>query len=219
MKSLMHFFLLVTIPAVVSCRSSSLVTTWESQERYAANYHSILVFGIVKDDDTLLRSNIEQSLTEALQASGYHAVAALRAFGEDGLKNLGQEQTLITLCSKGFDVVLTVAAVDAGLASKGGHEMRYDKPAHYLLDRIWHYETILADFTGLPSRGESYFWESIFFDLYALEPRVTIHSKTYFVRGHKPEFNIARPLVAELKKAKVLKKPPVEARQWAAMPK
>lgn len=219
MKPLLYYFLLVSSPALLSCRGSSLVTTWESPERYTANYHTILVLGIVQDDDTLLRSNIEHSLTKALRAEGYNAVAALRAFGEHGLKDLGLEQTLITLCNQGFDVVLTVAAVDAGVASKGKQEMRYDQPAHYLLDRIWHYESILADFTGLPSKGESFFWETIFFDLYALEPRVTIHSKTYYVRGHEPQFDIARPLVTKLKKARILKKPPVSTRQWAAVPK
>jgi hypothetical protein len=102
--------------------------------------------------------------------------SALHEFGPKGLANLGEEETYIKLCSKGIDAVITIALIDKGKEIKSKSHKAAGYPGKYYYDRIWNYKIIQAEFTNGNLEEAEYFWETILFDLAALEPQCTIQT-------------------------------------------
>ena len=177
--------ILIYIPCLFSsCSSSKIVSSWKTTNS-SREYKKIMVVGIIKDTNNVLRRKMETHLVNDLKNIGYYAVSALDEFGEGGLAGLEQEATYIMLCNKGIDAVITIALLDRT-------KEKFYVPARvkyysnlYYYNRIWNYNTIQADLNSSTSlKGEyeetiQFSWESILFDLQSLSPVYTVQTKTF----------------------------------------
>jgi hypothetical protein len=189
------------------CTSTHVVTIWKAQHFSPVNYNNILVAGIIENENDSLRREIEKNFVIELERLGYHAVSALREFGPKGLASLGEEETFIKLCNRGIDAVVTIALIDKAkeINSKSHKTTRY--PGKYYYDRIWNYKNVQTEFTGeYPATGD-YFWETILFDLAALEPQSTIQTRSFNAAdAERRSDELLRHVIQKMRKEKILKR-------------
>ena len=183
------------------------MTIWKAQHSTRVNYNNILVAGIIKNENDSLRREIEKHFVIELEDLGYRATSALHEFGPKGLANLGEEETYIKLCNKGIDAVITIALIDKSkeVTSKSHKTIGY--PGKYYYDRIWSYKNVQTEFPGeYPATGD-YFWETILFDLAALEPQSTIQTRSFNAAdAERRSDELLRHVIQKMRKEKTLKK-------------
>lgn len=139
-----------------------------------------MVAAITDNNDTLLRSAVENGFKGALEAIGYRAVSSLEEYGVSGLRDLGQEDTYRSLCEKGIDAVMTVAIVDRTDENHVEPASSYTDPVEYYYKRIWQYKEQQQRYTAaFYDSSKKYSWEMILFDLSTLQPHSIIQSKVY----------------------------------------
>ncbi len=171
-------FLLLFI--LCGCASPYIRTTWKAQHAFKGKYNKILVVGIIKDEDIILRGQVEKHFMNDLKESGYNALSALEEYGPKGLSNLGQEETYIKLRSSGIDAVITIALIDKAKEKYHKPRKAYGYINNYYFDRIWNYQTIQAELIdGYYPGNNEFFWESILFDLNTLEPLCTLQTTSF----------------------------------------
>jgi hypothetical protein len=189
------------------CTSTHVITIWKAQHFSPVNYKNILVVGIIKNENDSLRQEIEKHFVIELEGLGYHAVSALHEFGPKGLANLGEEETYIKLCNKGIDVVITIALIDKRKEIKSKSHKATGYPGKYYYDRIWNYKNIQAEFANGYSANVDCFWETILFDLAALEPQCTIQTRLFNASAAESKSNeLLKQVIQKMLKEKILKK-------------
>jgi hypothetical protein len=189
------------------CTSTHVVTTWKTQHYPRVNYNNILIMGIIENENDSLRREIEKHFVADLEGLGYHAVSALDEFGPKGFANLEGEAAYIKLCKKGIDAVITIALIDKRKETSGKSHKTTGYPAKYYYNRIWNYKNIQTEFTGeYPATGD-YFWETILFDLAALEPQSTIQTRSFNAAdAERRSDELLRHVIQKMRKEKILKR-------------
>ena len=188
---------------LAGCSSRRITTAWKANTVFPTRYRQVLVVAILPDKDSLLRKKAESELVAGLRELGYQAVSSLDRFGANGLAGLGEQQTYLTLCDAGIDVVLTLAPVPESSLSKSGP---YRHPHSYYYDRIWNYKSLA---TGPATGQEPYYWESILFDLSILEAALTLRTEPFAAdKLNKPAVWPTSRIIRVMVKEKVLAKQP-----------
>ena len=207
MKKIKFQIIFCTCIILYGCTSSHIITTWKAQHFSPVKYNNILVVGVIKSKNDSLRTEIEKHFVNDLEDLGYHAVSALDEFGPKGLANQGQEETYIKLCKKGIDAIITIALIDKGKETSGKSHKATGYPAKYYYKRIWNYKNIQAEFTdGYPEKVD-YFWETILFDLAALEPQSTIQTRSFNAAATGSMSNeLLKQVIQKMRKEKIFKR-------------
>ena len=161
------------------CLPQKTVTAWKGEHIIMPVHNKIMVVGIIKDNNDSLRAEVETALVRNLSELGYNTVSALLQFGPKGLSNLGEEATYVKLCNNGIDAVLTFALIDELKQTKYPPEKISDGTSYYYYNRIWNYQKMQADVSGVDSHHGNYLWESILFDLHTLEPLCVIQTRPF----------------------------------------
>jgi hypothetical protein len=193
---------------IYGCATSDIKTTWKALHNSPGKYNKILVVGIIKDEDTTLRSRVEKHLTDDLKESGYKAVSALEEYGPGGLANLGQQETYIKLRKNGIDAIITIALIDKSKEKSQKSSKAVVNASIYYYNRIWNYPAIQAELVnGKYPPANDFFWESILYDLNTLEPQITVQTNSF--KSGTPE-NIAheygKQIIGLMIKEKILQK-------------
>ena len=179
-RAVLHMtVLLLTSILLTGCSPRYINTVWKNDHAFPGKYNRIMVAAIVNNKDTSFRRDVEEHFKQTLESMGYFTVSSLAEFGPAGLKNLGQEDTYITLCNKGIDAILTVALMDKEKMNSTEPHMSYAQPVKYYYNRIWHYKQLQDQ---EPVAGSDsllkYSWEMILFDLSTLQPHYIAQTKT-----------------------------------------
>jgi hypothetical protein len=207
MKKIISQIIFYSCILLCGCTSHHIITTWKAQRFSPVKYNNILVVGVIKSKNDSLRTEIEKHFVNDLEDLGYHAVSALNEFGPKGLANQGEEETYIKLCKKGIDAIITIALIDKEKETSGKSHKTTGYPAKYYYNRIWNYKNIQAEFAdGYPEKVD-YFWETILFDLAALEPQSTIQTKSFNAPATENVSNdLLKQVIQKMRKEKILKR-------------
>ena len=162
------------------CSTSNIITVWKNQHAFPGKYNKIMLVGIVNINDTGLRHNLENRFSESLESMGYNTVSSISEFGPNGLRDLSQEATYISLCNKGIDAVITVALTEKVREISSEPAAAYIHPARYYYNHVWHYR---EGQLRLPRESSdsimTYSWEMILFDLSTLEPHYIAQTRPF----------------------------------------
>ena len=185
------------------CLPQKTVTNWKTEHIIMPVPNKIMVVGIIKANNDSLRAEVETILVKNLKELGYNAVSALHEFGPKGLSNLGEESTYIKLCDNGIDAVLTFALIDKVKQTKYRPGNFSAGTSYYYYNRIWNYQKMQAILPGIDSAHGNYLWESILFDLNALEPLCVIQTRP-FKPGQENKASYVYQVLEGMKKGKIL---------------
>jgi hypothetical protein len=168
----------VTIALISGCASSHITVAWKNWYP-SANYDKIMVTGIVKSPNDLLRRQIEKDLARDLQELGYNAFSMIDEFGAAGLGSDTQEETYVKLCDKGVDAVVILSLIDRSKEKIHQRRRSFGYPDNYYYDRILSYRNIQADLKDDGREKKGYFWEAILFNLRTLKAECTIQTRRF----------------------------------------
>lgn len=190
-----------------SCSPSYIMTAWKNQHALPGKYKKILVAGMINEQGTNLRGQIEQHFTDGLKKLGYHAVSYLAEFGNGTLVSL-QQDTYIMLANKGIDAVLTIALVDADQQGLPELRIAYKYPARYYDQRTAYYKQMQSPLkTGNYIHEAGYLWEMILFDLSTLQPNYISRTQPDTGRIEKSlNHEFWKTMISKMVKEKFLKK-------------
>ena len=187
---------------LAACTSPRVALVWKTERTAAPVYNKILVAAITPNNNDSMRLDLEEKVVSHLQALGLNAVSSWKQFGVGGLRDLGQEATYIALCDSGIDAVLTFALVEPTIAPTITKGVIQKYTSTYYYNRIWNYSKLFGSGTTLPA-GE-YIWESILFDLNALEPRSVLQAKV--PEDGTPIDFMTEQVIAKMVKEKIIGK-------------
>ncbi len=172
------FFTLILF--LTGCSHKHLRVIWKAEHSYPVSYRRIMIAVIVKEQGDTIRPAVERSITTELNRRGYHAVAAADEFGENGLRNLSEENTYRELCDREIDAVLILAMIDKDMKRADRRKMLNEYTGVYYYDRIWHYQQMQEGLCSIDGPGSClYEWESILFDLRELRPKYVLQTRNY----------------------------------------
>jgi hypothetical protein len=92
-----------------SCTSLEIARSWKAPPTAIKSYNQIMVVGIIRPFDPLLRQQMENHLVGDLKELGYQAYSSRATFGPEALESLGEDQIYAQMHQDGIDAVLTVA--------------------------------------------------------------------------------------------------------------
>jgi hypothetical protein len=198
--------LLVISLLLQGCIASRVTTVWKTDRPYLTRYNKIMVVGIIKEENDSIRSQVEKQMVEKLTDLGYYAVSSMQEFGRYGLSNIGEEGTYLKLCDNGIDAVLTLALIDhANRSFQARVNEKYTYAYYY--NRIWNYRKIQNDTSKLSSHT-NYRWESILFDLGALQPQCVLQMKQPLdlADGKNTAATLSEYITSKMIREKIIKK-------------
>lgn len=166
---------------IAGCSSSKLTNTWYKQDVQPKQYKKIMVLGLIRNEDKLLREKMEEHLVGDLKDLGYNAVCTCKEFGPHSFENVKEEDILRQFDSTKVDAVLTIVLLNKT-------KERYYVPARieyspYAFQRnnLWDYYITMNNRIYVPGYYEEdteYFWESNFYDLTTRELLYTAQSRS-----------------------------------------
>jgi hypothetical protein len=202
--------LLIVFPFLLcSCRSTRVVNTWKAQNIIAQNYNEILVVGIVKENSAILKKQAESYFVKELEKLGYKAISSFATYGESGLAGTSQEDTYIKLRNTGVGAVLTIALIDKDKEKEEGMDKVEEYNTPYYYKRIWHYRNMRADISDSLTAAKNfdkYYWETILFELNALETHYVVQTSPLKNSAAQASFNnYAKVIFKSMRKKGVFK--------------
>ena len=98
---------------IAGCGTTSSIThSWTKENPESIRYKKIVVLGLLRDNDQLLREKIEKHIADDLKALGYEAVCSCDEYNPKAFDNLSEEQAINKLKASGVDAVITVVLLD-----------------------------------------------------------------------------------------------------------
>ncbi len=151
-----------------SCQTSKIIHTWTSKDVSPKQYKKILVLGVMKDNDLVLQTKMENHLAGDLKDLGYNSFAASQVFPPGTFIKGDTVRAAEAIKSKNFDAVLTIVLLDKkkeryyvpGRTVYTPYSVYYDRFDRYyntMFDRI--------NTEGYYTTETKIFWESNFYDV------------------------------------------------------
>lgn len=97
------------------CASAKMVDSWHAPEPVQP-FSNVVVLAMVPPQDTALREQLENRMSELLCDLGYYTRSAQEAYGADAFCNLCREEVLAKMKKEGVEAVVTVSLV--GIAAQ-----------------------------------------------------------------------------------------------------
>lgn len=163
MLKIMGLLCISLVLALVSCSSSKIVSAWGT-DAYSPLHQKIVVFAIVKPNDSVLRQRVEQHVVGDLEALGYNADAATTLYGQR-LRGLNTTQVYEQLQADTVDAVVTVALLNKQMETVYVEQKPQQGPRED--EFLKYYEDLNKRITGTGYYTDltTYFWEGKMYDL------------------------------------------------------
>ena len=162
---------------IAGCGTTSSIThSWTKENPESIRYKKIVVLGLLRDNDQLLREKIEKHIADDLKALGYEAVCSCDEYNPKAFDNLSEEQAINKLKASGVDAVITVVLLDKNREKYYAPGRVQHSPYNYYQNRFWNYSRLIFDRIYEEDyyvTTTKYFWES---NLYNLKTNTLIYS-------------------------------------------
>lgn len=168
MKIVKYIALVVALVLFAGCSSTSITSTWKASGFTARKYNKVMVVGIIRDADKMVKQKMEGHLVDDLRALGYNAVSAFDVYGPRAFQDMEEEKITAKLAKEDIDAVITVVLLDK-------EKERYYTPGrviyspyvtyHYRFPGYYRSIYYRIDEPGYYNVSTRYFWESNFYDL------------------------------------------------------
>ena len=150
----------------LSCSSTKITSSWKAKDHEPKTYHNIMVWGILTEKDSALRSSMETHIVNDLAAKGYHAISSTAVFGSRAYKKLSEKEIIEQFKNSGVDAVVTIALlnkakeevyVPPAVVNNPATSNQVDKYYSAVYDKIYT--------PGYYMTTTNYFWESNLFEV------------------------------------------------------
>lgn len=164
------------------CTSSKIINSWKSPDLQQKKYKKILVLGLLKETDNVLREKMEEHIIGDLKELGYDAVCSCVEYDPKAFNNMKEQEALKKLNAGSIDAVLTVVLLDK---TKERYyvpsRMNYTPYSMYHRD-WWGYYSTMYDRIYEPGYYQvdtKYFWESNFYDLETKQLLYSVQTQSF----------------------------------------
>ncbi len=163
-----------------SCNSTKITSSGKAASGPTKAYKTILVWGILTEKDSVLRSKMETHLVNDLSGKGYRAFSSMEVYKNRAFKKLSEKEVVDEFKNTGVDAVITIALlnkekeqvfVPAGIVNNGMELNHMEKYYSSVYDRVFK--------PGYYVTTTNYFWESNFFDVAADKLVYTARTKSF----------------------------------------
>jgi hypothetical protein len=172
----------LAIMMLTACSSSRITSTWKKAELQPGSYTKIMVIGIIKDSDRLMREKMENHLTGDLRNLGYDAFSALNVYGANGLDKLDTLAAYKKLRDDHVDAVITIVLLDKKrekyLVRRQHDHLFYEPDQNYFLNYYHNMQDRIND-KNYFEESTQYFWESKFYDLNRKELLYAVQTQSF----------------------------------------
>jgi len=176
------FFALMFIMTVVSCSSSSRITSsWKEPSLVAVSYKKVLVIALSQADNAL-KEQMEKHLIGDLESHGIQAISAYQQYGPKAFENMSEQAALEKIKNTGVDAILTIVLLDKSKERDyiTGHISFTPYTAYY--NQFWGYYSTLHAHVYLPDyyvTNTEYFWESNLYDASSKRLVYSVQTKSF----------------------------------------
>lgn len=178
MKSIIVGFLALWLSG---CASAKMVDSWHANEPVQP-FTNVVVLAMVPPQDTLLREQLENRMSELLCGIGYYTRSAQEAYGADAFCKLCREEVLAKMKKEGVEAVVTVSLV--GISERPTKQVA----AHVSEVNLFDYQKSTTEHLkvlGYDQPGRLYYWET---NLYRVVDQKLLYSgKTQIDGNISPE--------------------------------
>ena len=174
--------LLAALSIFASCTSSRITSSWKSPDLQQRKYKKILVLGLLKETDHLLREKMEEHIIGDLKILGYDAVCSCVEYDPKAFNNMKEQEAIQKLSAGGIDAVLTVVLLDK---SKERYYVpgRVNYTPYNIYNRNWwgYYSTMYGRIyePGYYETSTKYFWESNFYELETKQLLYSVQTESF----------------------------------------
>jgi hypothetical protein len=174
--------LLAVLFIFTGCTSSRITSSWKSPDLQQKKYKKILVLGLLKETDHLLREKMEEHIIGDLKSLGYDAVCSCIEYDPKKFNNMKEQEAIQKLNEGNIDAVLTVVLLDKTkeryyVPSK----VNYTPYNSYHRDWWGYYSTMYGRIyePGYYQVDTKYFWESNFYDLESKQLIYSVQTQSF----------------------------------------
>jgi hypothetical protein len=163
-----------------ACSSSKLTSSWKAKEASGKIYHNVMVWCILTEKDSLLKSNIEAHLVNDLANMGYHAISSISVFGPRSYKKLTEKEIVEQFKNSGVDAVITIVLLDKEEKKLYVPASLVNNPSSF--NQVDRYYSTVYDKVFMPgyyASSTDYFWESNFFEVSQHRLVYSAHTRSF----------------------------------------
>lgn len=158
------------------CASAKMVESWHAAEPVQP-FTNVVVLAMVPPQDTALREQLENRMSELLCGIGYYTRSAQEGYGADAFCNLCREEILTKMKKEGVEAVVTVSLV--GIAKQPAKKQIAQVAEVNLFDyQKSTTEHLMALGYNAPDR--MYYWET---NLYRVSDQKLLYSGKTEIEG------------------------------------
>ncbi len=167
---------------MAGCSTSRITSSWKASNLQPKKYNKILVLGLIREPDRMVREKMEEHLVGDLKDLGYNAVCSCEEFSSKTFENVNEQEAIRKLNGGGIDAVLTIVLLDKSKERYYIPDRVYYSPYYMYHNRFWGYYTTMNDRIHSPGYyavDTKYFWESNFYDLSNRELLYSVQSQSF----------------------------------------
>jgi hypothetical protein len=150
------------------CSNSHIIHSWKAENVSAKNYRRILIVGLFRNADSVLRQKIEDQFILNLQEIGITGIPWSGLCDSNSFEALKQDIISDSMKASEADGILTIALLDKKKEYYYISRKVLESPDVFFDRRFWGYYNSVYDRIYVPAYYQEttrYFWEGNFFDM------------------------------------------------------
>lgn len=172
--------LLLTL-LLFSCSSTKITSSWKAENVTTKPYRHIMVWGILKEEDRLLREKMEMHIVNDLKSMGYDAFSSMSIYGAKAFSRLSSTEIVEQFNHSGVDAVVTIVLLKKEKETiyvPAGVEFNPVNP-FYQIDKYYFsiFDKIYTP--GYYTTTTKYFWESNLYEVKGDKLVYSVQSKSF----------------------------------------
>lgn len=149
-----------------SCSSTKITSSWKAENYVTKQYRNIMVWAILPETDSSLRSQIETHLVTDLMSKGYRAFSSLQVYRAKAYKKFSNEEIVNEFKSTGVDALITLVLLNKEKEEKyypGGY---FNQPVNSYGNLNKYYSNVFERVLtpGYYVTATNYYWQSSLFE-------------------------------------------------------
>jgi hypothetical protein len=151
-----------------SCTANRLTSSWTASTAGVTTYQKIMVVGVIQNEDSLMRREMEAHMVSDLKSIGYNAVAFTESFGSNEFRLMRYDSVRKKLLEQGIDGVITINLLAKEKEQVYVKDKINVKPDNTPLGSFWEAPVTVKQDIGKPGyyvTNSQYYWESRFYDV------------------------------------------------------